>query len=133
MGFPDCEIDQETSYIQYKVMLDRKNQGSIRNTDNSYARTADPYSRLRVPFYRKIFEAAFFISFLALYYAVLIERKREAVGVFEAVMYVWIVAFAYDELSGILDAGVMFYQMDFWSLWNLSMIGVGIAFVVTSE
>ena len=48
-------------------------------------------------------------------------------------MYVWIVAFAYDELSGIVDAGVVFYQMDFWSLWNLGIIGVGIAFVITSE
>ncbi|KAI3154475.1 hypothetical protein CBS147325_1567 [Penicillium roqueforti] len=95
------------------------------------ARTADPYSRLRVPLYRKIFEAAFFMSFLFLYYAVLIERRQDAVGVFEAVMYVWIVAFAYDELSGIIDAGVIFYQMDFWSLWNVSIIGVGIAFVVT--
>ncbi|KAF3013435.1 hypothetical protein E8E15_004021 [Penicillium rubens] len=95
------------------------------------ARTADPYSRLRVPLYRKIFEAAFFISFLFLYYAVLVERRQEAVGIFEAVMYVWIVAFAYDELSGIIDAGVIFYQMDFWSLWNLSIIGVGIAFVIT--
>jgi hypothetical protein len=33
---------------------------------------------------------------------------QEAVGIFEAVMYVWIVAFAYDELSGIIDAGVIF-------------------------
>ncbi|CAI7656082.1 unnamed protein product [Penicillium glandicola] len=96
-------------------------------------RTADPYSRLRVPLYRKIFEAAFFISFLFLYYAVLVERRQNAIGIFEAVMYVWIVAFAYDELSGILDAGVVFYQMGFWSLWNLSIIGVGIAFVITSE
>ncbi|CAG7934765.1 unnamed protein product [Penicillium nalgiovense] len=86
-----------------------------------------------IPLYRKIFEAAFFISFLFLYYAVLVERRQEAVGIFEAVMYVWIVAFAYDELSGIIDAGVIFYQMDFWSLWNLSIIGVGIAFVITSE
>ncbi|KAJ5431546.1 hypothetical protein N7445_009278 [Penicillium cf. griseofulvum] len=95
------------------------------------SRTADPYSRLRVPLYRKIFEAAFFMSFLFLYYAVLVERRQEAVGIFEAVMYVWIVAFAYDELSGIIDAGVVFYQMGFWSLWNLSIIGVGMAFVIT--
>ncbi|KAJ5604281.1 hypothetical protein N7537_007237 [Penicillium hordei] len=94
-------------------------------------RTSDPYSRLRVPLYRKMFEAAFFMSFLFLYYAVLVERRQEAVGIFEAVMYVWIVAFAYDELSGIIDAGVVFYQMDFWSLWNLSIIGVGMAFVIT--
>ncbi|KAJ5357033.1 hypothetical protein N7517_011642 [Penicillium concentricum] len=96
-------------------------------------RTADPYSRLRVPLYRKVFEAAFFMSFLFLYYAVLVERRQEAVGLFEAVMYVWIVAFAYDELSGIIDAGVVFYQMGFWSLWNLSIIGVGMAFVITSH
>lgn len=63
----------------------------------------------------------------------LIERRQDAIGLFEAVMYAWIVAFAYDELSGIIDAGVVFYQMDFWSLWNLSIIGVGIAFVITSE
>ncbi|KAJ5559157.1 hypothetical protein N7461_003129 [Penicillium sp. DV-2018c] len=93
--------------------------------------TSDPYSRLRVPLYRKTFEAAFFVSFLCLYYAVLLERKGEAIGIFEAVMYVWIVAFAFDELSGIIDAGVVFYQMDFWSLWNLSIIGVGMAFVIT--
>ncbi|KAJ5783236.1 hypothetical protein N7457_005010 [Penicillium paradoxum] len=95
------------------------------------ARTADPYSRLRVPLYRKIFEAAFFMSFLFLYYAVLVERRQEAIGIFEAIMYVWIVAFAYDELSGVIDAGVVFYQMDFWSLWNVSIIGVGLAFVIT--
>jgi hypothetical protein len=71
------------------------------------------------------------MSFLFLYYAVLVERRQEAVGIFEAVMYVWIVAFAYDELSGIIDAGVVFYQMGFWSLWNLSIIGVGMAFVIT--
>jgi hypothetical protein len=73
------------------------------------------------------------VSFLCLYYALLVERRQEAIGIFEAVMYVWIVAFAYDELSGIIDAGVVFYQMDFWSLWNLSIIGVGMAFVITSE
>jgi hypothetical protein len=48
-------------------------------------------------------------------------------------MYIWIVAFAYDELSGIVDAGVLFYQMDFWSLWNLAIIVVGGAFVIASE
>ena len=80
-----------------------------------------------------MFEAAFFISFLGLYYSVLIERKEGAVGFFEVLMNVWIAAFAYDELSGIIDAGVLFYQMDFWSLWNLGIIGVGVAFMVTSE
>lgn len=96
-------------------------------------RTADPYSRLRVPIYRKVFEAAFFVSFLLLYYAVLVERKESSIGILEAGLYVWILAFAYDELSGAIDAGVMFYQMDFWSLWNWGIIGVGIAFVISSE
>ncbi|KAJ5712474.1 hypothetical protein N7493_008942 [Penicillium malachiteum] len=94
-------------------------------------KTADPYSRLRVPLYRKIFEAAFFLSFLFLYYSVLVERSQNSLGRFELVMDIWIVAFAYDELSGIIDAGVLFYGMDFWSLWNLGIIGVGFAFIIT--
>lgn len=95
-------------------------------------RTADPYSRLRIPVYRKMFEAGFFISFLLLYYSVLVERKPDGLGFFEILMDVWIVAFAYDELSGLIDAGMLFYQMDFWSLWNLGIIGVGFAFIITS-
>ncbi|KAF7122650.1 hypothetical protein CNMCM5793_000760 [Aspergillus hiratsukae] len=93
-------------------------------------RTADPYSRLRVPMYRKAFEAAFFVSFLFLYYAVLVERKPTGIGIFETLMYVWIAAFAYDELSGMVDAGMLFYQMDFWSLWNMGIIAIGVAFVI---
>ncbi|KAF7167858.1 hypothetical protein CNMCM5623_001021 [Aspergillus felis] len=96
-------------------------------------RTADPYSRLRVPMYRKAFEAAFFVSFLFLYYAVLVERKSTGIGIFETLMYVWIAAFAYDELSGIVDAGMLFYQMDFWSLWNMGIIAIGLAFVIARE
>ena len=36
---------------------------------------ADPYCRLRVPKYQKSFEALFFVLFLGLYYAVLVERN----------------------------------------------------------
>ncbi|KAL3471127.1 hypothetical protein BJX99DRAFT_238111 [Aspergillus californicus] len=93
-------------------------------------RTADPYSRLRVPIYRKAFEAAFFVSFLLLYYAVLIERNPTRVGGFEAVLYVWIAAFAYDELSGVADSGMLFYQMTFWNLWDLCIIATGLVFVI---
>ncbi|KAF5856825.1 hypothetical protein ETB97_006683 [Aspergillus alliaceus] len=93
-------------------------------------RTADPYSRLRVPVYRKAFEAAFFVSFLVLYYAVLVERKATGIGIFETLMYFWIAAFAYDEVSGMADAGMLFYQMDFWKLWNMGIIGTGLAFVI---
>lgn len=94
------------------------------------SRTADPYSRLRVPSYRKAFEAAFFVSFLALYYAVLVERKPTGIGVFEALMYIWIAAFAYDEISGMSDAGIVFYEMNFWSVWNMAIIGTGLAFII---
>ncbi|KAJ5557300.1 hypothetical protein N7494_001215 [Penicillium frequentans] len=94
-------------------------------------RTADPYSRMRVPVYRKMFEAGFFLSLLFLYYTVLVERSPRSIGRFEILMDIWIVAFAYDELSGLVDAGVLFYQMDFWSLWNLGIIGVGFAFIIT--
>ncbi|KAK1139210.1 hypothetical protein N8T08_001205 [Aspergillus melleus] len=94
-------------------------------------RTADPYSRLRVPVYRKAFEAAFFVSFLLLYYAVLVERKSTGIGLFETLMYFWIAAFAYDEFSGMADAGMLFYQMDFWKVWNMGIIGTGLAFVIT--
>ncbi|GCB22858.1 hypothetical protein AAWM_05743 [Aspergillus awamori] len=93
-------------------------------------RTADPYSRLRVSVYRKAFEAAFFVSFLFLYYAVLVERKPTGIGIFETMMYIWIAAFAYDEVSGMADAGMLFYQMDFWSAWNMGIIGTGLAFVI---
>ncbi|PYI32615.1 hypothetical protein BP00DRAFT_435209 [Aspergillus indologenus CBS 114.80] len=96
-------------------------------------RTADPYSRLRVPVYRKAFEAAFFVSFLFLYYAVLVERKSTGIGIFETLMYIWIAAFAYDEFSGMTDAGMVFYQMDFWSVWNIAIIGTGLAFMIISE
>ena len=48
-------------------------------------------------------------------------------------MYLWIAAFAYDEFSGMTDAGVAFYQMDFWKIWNMGIIGTGLAFVITSE
>ncbi|KAL2214918.1 hypothetical protein M432DRAFT_554467 [Thermoascus aurantiacus ATCC 26904] len=96
-------------------------------------RTSDPYSRLRVPVYRKAFEAAFFVSFLFLYYAVLVERNPTGISLLESLMYTWIAAFAYDELGGITDAGMLFYQMGFWSIWNLAIIGTGVAFVITRE
>lgn len=96
-------------------------------------RTADAYSRLRVPIYRKTFEAVFFVSFLFLYYAVLVERDPSGISFLETLMYIWIAAFAYDEFSGMTDAGMLFYQMDFWSLWNVGIIGVGLAFVIARE
>ena len=93
----------------------------------------DPYSRLRVPKYQKVFEAVFFITFLALYYAVLLERHPEHLGPFEVLLYIWIAAFAYEEFGDFRDAGVLFYGADFWTLWDLGIILVGVAFMITSE
>jgi len=95
-------------------------------------RVADPFTRLRVPKYQKAFQVAFFISFLILYYAVLVERDPLHITATEAVLYVWIAAFAYDEFGEIKDAGLMFYQTDFWSLWDIAIIGVSAAFVIMS-
>jgi len=95
-------------------------------------RVADPFSRLRVPKYQKFFQTAFFISLLTLYYAVLVERNPQHITATESMLYIWIAAFAYDEFGEIQDAGLMFYQTDFWSLWDIGIIGVSAAFVVTS-
>ena len=80
-------------------------------------RVADPYTRLRVPKYQKYFQIAFFAGFLALYYTVLVERNPRHVTIAEVLLYLWIFAFAYDEYGELFDAGYLFYQMDFWSLW----------------
>lgn len=94
---------------------------------------SDPYCRLRVPKYQKTFEALFFASFLGLYYAVLVERNPDKITFVEALLYIWIPAFAYDELSKFRDVGTSFYAADFWSIWDLCIISVGGAYMVTSE
>ena len=83
--------------------------------------------------YQKIFEALFFASFLAIYYAVLIVRDPRHVTVAEFLLYIWIAAFAYEEFGEFRDAGRLFYAADFWSLWDLGIIGIGIAFLVSSQ
>lgn len=93
--------------------------------------TADPFSRLRVPKYQKAFQVAFFIAFLVLYYAVLVQRNTDSVSATEVFLYIWIAAFAYDEFSELRDAGFLFYQTDFWSAWDIAIILVGMAFFVT--
>lgn len=77
-------------------------------------RTADPFSRLRVPKYLKSFEVVFFASFLFLYYAVLVERNPTRITPLETFLYLWLAAFSYDELSEWIDAGSIFYAADIW-------------------
>lgn len=57
---------------------------------------ADPFCRLRVPRYLKIYETCFFAMFLALYYAVLVRRSFSHVRYCWNVDFDWIlIAFAY--------------------------------------
>ncbi|QDS73251.1 hypothetical protein FKW77_004162 [Venturia effusa] len=53
---------------------------SIKNAKVYNKKKADPFSRLRVPLYNKVFEAIFFLSFLSLYYAVLVPIQRNGSG-----------------------------------------------------
>ena len=94
---------------------------------------ADPYCRLRVPKYQKGFEAMFFALFLILYYAVLVERNPLRIGFTEILLCIWIVAFTYDEFGEYQDAGRSFYVMDFWSLWDIGIIGIGFAYMISRK
>ncbi|PGH01924.1 hypothetical protein GX51_04978 [Blastomyces parvus] len=57
------------------VLWDSLSVHSKKKPQLFHKRMTDPYCRLRVPLYRKTFEAVFFLSFLALYYAVLMARN----------------------------------------------------------
>lgn len=93
-------------------------------------RNTDPCCRLRVPKYQKAFEALFI--FLAMYYAVLFEGNVQQVMPEEVLLYIWIVAFAYDEFGDYQDASLL-YTANFWSLWDIGIVGVGLAFLITRE
>ena len=81
----------------------------------------------------RVFESLFFAIFLALYYAVLVERNPRQITIIEALLYVWIGAFACDEFGEFRDAGTLFYAADFWSLWDIIVIAIGIAFFISSR
>ncbi|KAF1943035.1 hypothetical protein EJ02DRAFT_152406 [Clathrospora elynae] len=91
---------------------------------------ADPFSRLRVPLYLKIFETLFFAAFLALYYAVLVNRNDTRVTIPEILLYVWIASFAYNEFADWIDAGTRLYSADFWWTWDISIVVVGMLFCI---
>ncbi|RSL71950.1 hypothetical protein CEP54_001040 [Fusarium duplospermum] len=93
-------------------------------------RTADPFSRLRVPKYLKSWEVLFFCIFLALYYSVLIVRDESRLTIPEVILFLWIAAFFYDELSEWLDAGSIFYATDIWNLFDMVMITIGFTFAI---
>jgi hypothetical protein len=68
-----------------------------------------------------------------LYYGVLIQRDPYHITGLEATLIVFFVAFAVDEVSAMRDAGTAFYTADFWSLWDVCIIVIGIAFLVWSK
>lgn len=94
------------------------------------ARTADPFSRLRVPKYLKAWEVLFFAVFLCLYYVVMVEQNTQRITPTEILLYIWLAAFCYDELSEWIDAGSVFYAADIWNAFDMIMIAIGIAFAV---
>ncbi|THX90986.1 hypothetical protein D6D08_03523 [Aureobasidium pullulans] len=95
-------------------------------------KSMDPFCRLRVPIYLKAFEVLFFVAFLAFYYAVLMQRSFYSVTTAEIFLYIWIASFAHNEIGEFWDAGTTtFYLADFWSLWDLFVIGIGVAFFIT--
>lgn len=95
--------------------------------------TADPFSRLRVPKYLKAWEIVFFLGFMAIYYTVLVERDVDVITRAEYVLYIWLAAFLYDEISAWNDAGSMFYTSDLWNVFDMIMISLGITFAILSE
>lgn len=99
--------------------------------DTVPCRKDDPYCRLRVPRYLKLFEVLFFAVFLTLYSLVLVERHASNVTALEAILWLWIAAFAYDEYGQYMDAGLAFYIADFWSLWDFGIILIGVMYFIT--
>jgi hypothetical protein len=62
----------------------------------------------------------------------LVERNPQKITVTEVFLYIWLAAFAYDEFGQLGDAGTLFYAADFWSLWDMSIILVGVAYLIAS-
>lgn len=64
-----------------------------------HSKRCDPFTRLRVPLYLKIFEVLFFLAFLAFYYTVLVQKSFHTVTGTEVMLYVWLAAFTYNGTS----------------------------------
>jgi hypothetical protein len=61
------------------------------------------------------------------------DKFRYKITPLEIVLYVWFLAFAYDELGEFIDAGSIFYAVDIWNGCDLIIIIIGAAFGVTSK
>lgn len=95
--------------------------------------TADPFTRLRVPKYLKMWEVFFFMLFMSFYYAVLVARDPVNIIPAEYALYALLAAYLYDELSAWNDAGSIFYTSDVWNVFDMIMITIGIVFASLRE
>lgn len=75
---------------------------TIKQATLYHSKRCDPFTRLRVPLYLKVFEVMFFAAFLAFYYTVLVQKSFHTVTGTEIMLYVWLAAFTYNGMS--LDA-----------------------------
>ncbi|KAK6435151.1 hypothetical protein LTR95_008664 [Oleoguttula sp. CCFEE 5521] len=106
-------------------------QHAVKQAEIYNPKRSDPFCRLRVPLYLKAFEFLFFAAFLALYYFVLVEKTPlRTVTLAEILLYVWIVSFIHNEFGELWDSGLTLYSVDFWSLWDVSIIAIGLAFFI---
>ena len=82
------------------VFWDQLSTHSVKQAQLYNRKKTDPFCRLKVPLYLKVFEIVFFAAFLAFYYAVLIPKQSEVISVPEIMLYIWIAAFAYNGTLG---------------------------------
>lgn len=78
------------------IFWDSLNQQSTKQAKIYNRHKSDPFCRLRVPLYLKMFEVLFFAVFLALYYTVLVEKRAHSVSVAEILLYIWLASFTYN-------------------------------------
>nr|OQO30480.1 hypothetical protein B0A51_01709 [Rachicladosporium sp. CCFEE 5018] len=106
-------------------------QHAVKQAEIYNPKRTDPFCRLRVPLYLKAFEFLFFAAFLTLYYFVLVEKTPlRAVTPAEVLLYIWIASFIHNEFGELWDSGLTLYSVDFWSLWDVSIIAIGLAFFI---
>lgn len=78
------------------VFWDTMSTSSVKKARFYNRDRSDPFCRLRVPLYLKIFEVMFFAGFLVFYYTVLVEKQSETISAAEIMLYIWIAAFSYN-------------------------------------
>ncbi|KAE8357056.1 hypothetical protein BDV28DRAFT_126142 [Aspergillus coremiiformis] len=78
-------------------------------------------SRLRVPRYRQFLSTLSFAVLLALFLAVL-EQRRVHISPLEVVFWFWSAGFMLDEIVGFNEQGFSLYLMSFWNLFDLGIL-----------